>query len=187
MRILVTGFEVFGKNNSNPSMDIINNLKLDNVYTLLLPVSYDRVSNLLENKIKEIKPDIVLSLGLAQGRDYFSLELCALNYMKASISDNDNVLYNGKLIDCNKDKAYFTKFNIIDFNEYLNSNNIKSYVSTNAGTYVCNRVYFYNLSNEDKYNYKSLFIHVPGYDIYNLDEQLESIKFIINNLDKFIS
>ncbi len=183
MKFLITGFEPFSRNETNPSGDILKDLKSENIETLLLPVSYLRVRDLLEAKIKEVKPDIVISLGLANKRAYLSLELCAINYQRASITDNDNNLITGKLIKPNGKEAYFTSLNLNDLLKVLAVSNIKADISTSAGSYVCNTVYYNLLELQEKYNYKGLFIHLPSYDNLSYNDEVKALLEIIKYLN----
>ena len=96
MKILITGFEPFNNNQINPSMLVLEKLK--NKYNAcLLPVSYKNTPLILANKIDEIKPDLIILLGLADNRANISLELIGINYIGANIPDNDNLLIKGQI------------------------------------------------------------------------------------------
>ena len=179
MNILVTWFEPFGKNSVNPSMEVL--AKLKNCDKVLLPVSYDRVSIIIDTKLESNNYDYVILLGLAQGRKSISCELVALNYMKASIPDNDGVIYDGEFIDKNSENALFTKLNIKKLVKDLNNIQIDTTLSSNAGTYVCNRIYYHTLNNLSK----TIFIHLPTYDELPLEKQITAIQFVIDNINNY--
>lgn len=181
-KILITGFEPFNNNKENPSMQILPLLEDEEVYTVVLPVSYHKVKDILEAKIKEIKPDYVISLGLAQMRLKISLELAAINYMYATIPDNMGVIEDGSLIKNKGPKAYFTTLPINTFIKELKDKGHNATLSTSAGSYVCNSTYYHLLDMANTYGYQALFIHLPLASNYSLEQQKEALKIIINNL-----
>ena len=70
--------------------------------------------------------------------------------MKALIPDNDGVIYDGDFIDNNGENALFTKLNIKKLVRDLNNIQINTTLSSNAGTYVCNRIYYHTLNKLSK-------------------------------------
>ncbi|EGD50084.1 Pyroglutamyl-peptidase I, partial [Thermoanaerobacter ethanolicus JW 200] len=89
---LVTAFDPFGGENINPSYEVLKNLK-DNIegaeiIKIQVPtVFYLSVEKAIE-KIKEVKPDAVLSIGQAGGRYDITVERIAINIDDARIPDN---------------------------------------------------------------------------------------------------
>lgn len=68
-KFLITAFPPFFNNKLNPSLLLLEDLKKitnDNLYLLELPVSYNKAPQILKDKILEIKPDYIISLGLAK-------------------------------------------------------------------------------------------------------------------------
>ncbi len=68
MKILVTGFEPFGKWQRNPSGEVAHHLDGSTIVDaeitgLVLPVSYKRAAAPLLVAIDELQPDVVLNLG----------------------------------------------------------------------------------------------------------------------------
>ena len=71
MRLLITGFEAFGKDVINPSQLLlermpktIQNAQID---TLLLPVAGAQALTLIEKQVLAVSYDVVLCLGQAGG------------------------------------------------------------------------------------------------------------------------
>lgn len=179
MKFLITGFTPFADNEENPSSMVLGLIAKTDVEVLKLDVSYLRCQDMLEAKIKEVVPDIVICLGLASKRSQITPELCAINYMYAQIADNDGVLMEGRKIDDNGPNAYFTKLDLISLIKYLKENDIDASLSTSAGTYVCNSTYYHLLSMEEKYGFKGLFIHIPPLNVINLDNLSKALTKII--------
>lgn len=179
MKILITGFEPFNNNQINPSMLVLEKLK--NKYnTCLLPVSYKNTPLILANKIDEIKPDLIILLGLADNRTNISLELIGINYIGANIPDNDNLLIKGQIYHPNLPDGLITNIDINNLITILENNNIKANLSLSAGTYLCNLAYFTALN----YTKNSLFIHLPNLNNYSLDDDLKAINLIIDTINK---
>ncbi len=182
MKFLITGFKPFHTNDINPSSLVLDYLKDKDIITCQLSVSYLNDKIKLENLIKEVRPDYVISLGLAASRNKITPELCAINYMYSSIPDNDNVLKQGEKIDENGPNAYFTDIPVLKLIEMLKENGFNSDLSTSAGSYVCNSTYYHLLSLQTKYHFKGLFIHVPKLDVVSIENLDKALKLTINFL-----
>ena len=116
MKILITGFKPFNNEKINPSALLLSELDANfnnyEIETLLLDVLYQKDSECLLAKIKEINPDYVLMLGQAGGRNCISLEYCAINIRNASIPDNHGNLITHEKIKDNGPLAYNTNIDI---------------------------------------------------------------------------
>ncbi len=177
MKLLITGFVPFGDNKENPSEICLNELKKE-YETLLLPVSLEKAPKLLLEKINTYQPTHIISLGLASNRLHISLELIGINYLKFSLPDNDGITIKGKKINAELNDGIITNININNLIDLLGKNDIKTYLSSTAGTYICNLIYFTALN----YTRNSLFIHLPTIDNSTIVEDLKAIKLIIENL-----
>ena len=191
MKILITGFKPFNNEKINPSAQLLSELDINfnnyEINTLLLDVLYQKDSERLLAKIKELKPDYVLMLGQAGGRNCISLEYCALNIRNASIPDNHGKLITHEKIKENGPLAYNTN---IDIENLLQLDpNIK--ISYNCGTFICNDIYYNTLDliYSNNLSIKCLFIHIPYIYEQVLDKnpntpfmKLNEIKHIIYKL-----
>ena len=83
MKILVTGFEPFGGENINPALEAINRLEDQilgaNIIKLELPTVFNKSIERLEKALEEERPDVVLSIGQAGGRNRITIERVAIN------------------------------------------------------------------------------------------------------------
>src|ERR1700761_5966284 len=93
MKALVTGFEPFGGETVNPSLEAIGLMKRHigslEIATWRIPTVFGLAIDTLETAIEEPRPDIVLAVGQAGGRAELSLERVAINVNDARIPDND--------------------------------------------------------------------------------------------------
>lgn len=156
-KILISGFEPFDKDNSNPSELMVRNLegKLKNLSSIILPVSFKRSFPLLKNKIDEFRPDYVIAFGLASIRDKITIERVAINFVDARIPDNDGNQPRDKTIIPEGENAYFSDLPL----NQIENHGIE--ISNTAGTYVCNSLMYELLHYGNQNKFKSGFIHLP--------------------------
>lgn len=183
MKFLITGFEPFYTNETNPSSEILKYLSTKDIKTLVLPVTYFGIKEKIEASIQEFKPDFVIALGLAQMRPNITLEQVAINYMYATIPDNAGKLELGSLIDPKGDKAYFTPLLLPALVNELKEVGFDVSLSTSAGSYVCNSTYYQILKMAKTYNYQGLFIHLPSEKTLPLEEMIKAIKTLIKIIE----
>ncbi|WP_449340992.1 pyroglutamyl-peptidase I family protein [Streptomyces canarius] len=101
-KILLLGFEPFLHFKVNPTMKIVEELNGTNInnyeiHGVILPVDFEKSAKQLLEKIDEIKPDVVVSLGLAGGRYKITPERFAVN-IKDGEPDNNQVAPKDQLI-----------------------------------------------------------------------------------------
>ncbi|MCF6460708.1 pyroglutamyl-peptidase I [Clostridium sp. Cult3] len=167
MKILVTGFEPFGGENINPALEAINRLEDQilgaNIIKLELPTVFNKSIERLEKALEEERPDVVLSIGQAGGRNRITIERVAININDARIPDNEGNQPIDEPIFVDGDTAYFSNLPIKRMVKAMKENHIPAEISNTAGTYVCNHVMYGILYNiEKKYPHmKGGFIHIP--------------------------
>ena len=166
MKILITGFDPFGGEKTNPAIESVKrideNIEGAEIHKLEIPTVFHKAADKIEEKIKEIKPDVILSVGQAGGRYDLTVERVAINQDDARIPDNEeNQPIDVKIREDGKN-AYFATIPIKAMVEEIKKENIPASVSNSAGTFVCNHVMYQDLYLAEKYgNIKAGFIHVP--------------------------
>ena len=170
LRLLLTGFEPFGKYNDNSSWAVAEKVAAcgfvgAEVVAMRLPVSFAGVGTALRKAVKECSPDVVIMLGQAAGIDFIKLERIAINMMDATTPDNDGYMPDEEPICADGAAALFTNTDIKELRGAVEEQGIPVKVSNSAGLYVCNRTYYeaLRLCNE-KPGLKALFVHLPFYD-----------------------
>lgn len=165
--LLVTGYEPFGGRDTNPSWEAASMLpdEMNGVRIVKreLPVVYSRGTRLLNSLIDELKPDAVLSLGLAGGRRVISIERMAFNLRETSSPDNDGYVAAGERIAPDGDDGYFTTLPNREMKEALEKENIPAELSTSPGFYLCNNAMYvaqYRI-HTDMPQMIGGFVHVP--------------------------
>ncbi|MDR6985564.1 pyroglutamyl-peptidase [Paenarthrobacter nitroguajacolicus] len=166
--ILLTGFEPFGTDDLNPSWlavmrarEILQAEGLT-VEAVELPCVFGESAAALDEAMDRISPDIVVSVGLAGGRERVSLERVAINCDDARIPDNKGQRPIDEEVVRGGPAAYFSSLPIKAALRNLQIAGIRGEVSQSAGTYVCNHV-FYALMHRlaSKPGVRGGFVHVP--------------------------
>jgi pyroglutamyl-peptidase len=170
MAILVTGFEPFDGNAENPSQAIVSALaerpaseRPFEIVTEILPCEFGAAGERLVSLIRDLRPDAVVSIGLAAGAAAIRLERVALNLNDASRPDNGGDQPTGRLIDPEGPIGYWSTLPIDAMLAAVRSRDIPSLITNHAGAYVCNHV-MYTARHEIEragLGIPSGFIHVP--------------------------
>lgn len=166
MKVLLTGFDAFAGEKINPASLILDKLGENiggiDLYKLTIPTVFEKSANIIEEAIKKINPDIIISLGQAGGRTDIYIERVAINIDDATISDNEGNTPVDKKIRKDGENAYFSTLPIKAIVKALRDKDIPASVSNTAGTYVCNHVFYQDLYLAKKFGgIKAGFIHVP--------------------------
>ncbi|EEB35436.1 pyroglutamyl-peptidase I [Anaerococcus hydrogenalis DSM 7454] len=166
MKILLTGFDPFGEDKINPSIELVKKVegKISNaeIFKLEIPTVFKKSGKILEENIRKIRPDVILCIGQAGGRSSITVERIAINIDDARISDNLGEKPIDKKIRDDGDNAYFSNLPIKKIVEEIKKENIPAEVSNSAGTFVCNHLMYESLYLAKKYkNIRAGFIHIP--------------------------
>jgi len=168
MKILLTGFEPFGKLTVNASWEAVKAVserpgKNLHVTKLLLPVEYERAAEICLDAVHMLRPDAVLAVGVAAKRRSLTPEYVAVNVKDSTSPDNAGKVYiHDRIID-EGDTALYTNLPFADAVNAILSQGVPASPSFDAGTYVCNTL-FYRLMYEIKYAPRKMyggFLHVP--------------------------
>ena len=164
-KILLTGFEPFGGESMNPSWLAVERLAGEiggySVSKLLIPVAFSTAAEMVIAEARRIKPDVILCIGQAGGREAITPELVALNLRYASIPDNaGNQPMDEKVVD-GGENALFATVPVRRMAEAINATGASSSVSYSAGAYVCNDLMYSLLTEFCSGSTRVGFIHVP--------------------------
>jgi pyroglutamyl-peptidase len=173
MKILISGFEPFGKMNINPTEELLKeavSFDIENVEisTVLLPVNYDECAEELIAKIEEVNPDVVISCGLAAGRTAITPERIGINIKDTGSGDpypdNRGIIPTDELIDKDGPDGLFSTLPNRLIEENLKAQHIPAAISNSAGTFICNNTLYVVLNYIQKNNLpiKAGFIHFPA-------------------------
>jgi pyroglutamyl-peptidase len=165
--ILLTGFAPFAGAAVNPSWLAVNTVARnwtspDQLQIAVLPVEFGAAAVRMDQLIDEYKPDTVVAVGLAAGRDNITPERVAINVDDARIPDNAGFAPTDQPIIDNGPAAYFSTLPIKAAVDAVQASGIRAQVSQSAGTFVCNHV-FYRLMRtaQSRGGMRAGFVHVP--------------------------
>jgi pyroglutamyl-peptidase len=166
--VLLTGFEPFAGDQTNPSGEIAR--QLDGtliggwlVRGAVLPCVFGKSVRELDGLRRAHRPALVICLGLANGRAEITPERVAINVDDARIADNAGRQPMDRPIVAAGPAAYWSTLPIKAIVQALNRSGIPAAVSQTAGTFVCNHV-FYALMHRlarSRSGVRGGFIHLP--------------------------
>ena len=166
-KILVTGFEPFGGERTNPSWEVASTLPATiaghAVVCERIPVSFSRGPAAVLAAIKRENPAIVLCLGQAGGRAKVTPEFVGINYADARIPDNDGARPQGTRLLEGAPDAHFSTLPVHAMAQAMADAGVPAAVSYTAGAYVCNAVLFSTLHAlaKSRSTVRAGFVHVP--------------------------
>ncbi len=148
--VLVTGFEPFGGDTLNPSLEVVRALDGSPVpgqqarfVAGELSCVIDAVGQELAAAIDRVRPSVVLCLGLAGGRPDITVERVAINVVDARIPDNAGCQPVDTAVIAEAPAAYFASLPIKAMVAALRQQGIPASVSQSAGTFACNAAFFH--------------------------------------------
>jgi pyroglutamyl-peptidase len=144
---LVTGFEPFGGDRSNPSWlvarrfdgEVIGGLQIKSVK---IPVSCAGAARRVTAAIVRYRPRAVLGLGQAGGRPQVSVEQVAINLAQAGARGEHGIGGATRPVIAHAPEAYFARLPLEAIVRELKRKEIPAAVSLTAGAYACNALMF---------------------------------------------
>ncbi|GKT37000.1 Peptidase C15, pyroglutamyl peptidase I-like protein [Aduncisulcus paluster] len=204
--IYLTGFSEFASTTNNPTQNIVKKFesgyfdqylpngfgKTYDLQSCVLEVSIDAVEEYFDQiDLKDLSKKYAnvhfIHMGLYDSYPAFRLEYYAHNNATFSVPDQKGNQPYEQLIETSKPLGFArsTDFPVFDMQSSIRSDpqlsipsTVDVVVGTDAGTFVCNYLYYSSLmftqtGNDLSYEFdsiSSLFMHVPG---YTLDENVE--------------
>jgi pyroglutamyl-peptidase len=168
--LLLTGFEAFGDDPSgqglNPSAQValaLNGQSFGSwqIAGAVLPCVFNQAPRELKRLIKQHQPAAIICLGQAGGRSAISLERVAINWDEATLPDNAGQQRTGQPILKTAPAAYFSTLPIHALRDALLAQSIPAELSSSAGHFVCNHVFFHLMHHGRKSKKPAGFIHIP--------------------------
>jgi pyroglutamyl-peptidase len=199
-KLLLTGYEPFLDNPINPTTDIVKELdgQIVGGYEItarVLPVEFEKTAEIAFRYYDEVNPDVVISLGLAPGRNRITPERIAINCNDGE-PDNEGYTPVDQPIVEGGPAAYFSTLPIRRFVNVLNEHGYPAEISNTAGTYLCNNIMYHIFHKVSSENKKVLagFIHIPAshelavkaksLPSWSSKDLLDSVKLMIEALDE---
>ena len=166
--LLLTGFEPFGGEPVNPSLEAVDAMALAppsglRLVTAILPCRYASTLPTLRRAIAEHEPDLVLCVGQAGGRVDLSIERVAINVDDGRIPDNDGVQRVDEPVVPGGPAAYFATLPIKAMAAAVREAGVPASISQTAGTFLCNHAMYgaLHIAATERRGMRAGFIHVP--------------------------
>lgn len=147
---LITGFEPFGGASVNSSAEVAR--RLDgrrigawDVRAAILPVHHASAVAAVQALLRAHDPVAIVHLGLAGERAQVALERVAINVMDYSIPDNEGFQAQDEPCVADGPAAYFSTLPLRAMLDAVRGAGVPGYLSTTAGTYLCNFVMYTTL------------------------------------------
>lgn len=160
---LLTGFEPWQEFKSNPSQQIVERLNGQTIggaqiAGLTLPVVFGEDTPRIFAAITDLKPSLVLMLGLAAGTTCLNVERFAVNLR---ISDSDAGTQQPILPD--GPAAYLATIDVERTAQAVRAAGIPARAHGYAGSFLCNHVMYQtlNFAKTNSLPLKAGFIHLP--------------------------
>ena len=164
-KLLITGFDPFGGNSVNPSWEAVKLLQEQvgnyTLHKLAIPTIFGTAAQMVLAKAEQLRPDVIISVGLAGGRDAVTPERIAVNIRDARIADNQGFQPKGDRVAQEGAAAYFSTLPVEQMAQAIRQIGIPAAVSNTAGTFVCNDVLYTLLHRFDGTSVRAGFLHVP--------------------------
>ena len=164
-RLLITGFEPFGTDETNSSLEAVMSLPSEvggyALTKLCLPVVFGEAAGRAIREAESLAPEAILCIGQARGREAITPEMVAVNLRYADIPDNGGNLPKDELVLTGGDSAYFSTLPARKMAEAIERAGISSRASLSAGAYVCNDLFYTLLAHYRDTGVRVGFIHVP--------------------------
>lgn len=140
---LVTGSEPFAGLATNPAQQLLEPLAGHvltgwRIVTRAMPVSYARLPGLIDALVAELRPALVLSLGLAPGSPVLRLERMALNVADFRVADAEGAAPRAATFSPGRPQALAASWDAPALVARLLDAGIPAVGSWHAGTHLCN-------------------------------------------------
>jgi len=166
--VLVTGFEPYGGETTNPSWEAVRLLPDEIrgivVRKLEVPVVFGLSATVVLDAMRETHPDVVVCVGQAAGRAGLTVERVAINVADSTASDNDGAAPADEPLVQGGPAAYLATLPLKACVAAAREAGVPASVSDTAGTYVCNQL-MYRVLHEQATGraggFEGGFVHVP--------------------------
>ena len=167
-KVLVTGFQPFGGEQVNPSLEAVKLLNGQTIagYAIVageIPVVRFAATEAIIKLIAEHQPEIVINVGQAGGRTEMSVERVGINVDDYRSPDNAGNAPIDEPIAVDGPAAYFATLPIKAMVKAMVEAGVPAHVSSTAGTYLCNHVCYAvpHYIAVHQLPIRSCFIHIP--------------------------
>jgi len=163
---LLTGFEPFGGETTNPSWQVAEQFEGKSiegsvVKSVCLPVAHPRAARAIVAAIRRWRPIAIIGLGQAGWRPALSLERIAINLVDQQSRDGVREYEGDTPVVRGGPDAYFSRLPLTNILRRLKREQIPAAMSLSAGAYICNSVMYAALHELRGRDLPAGFIHLP--------------------------
>ncbi len=189
MRVFISGFGPFEDHEVNPTSLLIDALKNGEISypdellieTVTLPVSFEQSYEVLKKMSDSFNPDVMIAMGLGPDREAIELELMAQNKIHAQIRDNLGEKPEHQVINPKGPLSYLSTLPLAGMEGVLKKNGVPVKISNNAGTFVCNYIFYRMMEDNQETERLCGFIHFPPFkDGLTVDAQKRALQLILD-------
>ncbi|HEU4325205.1 MAG TPA: pyroglutamyl-peptidase I [Roseiflexaceae bacterium] len=166
--VLLTGFEPFAERPLNVSAAAVAYLREQlpadiDLHCALLPVTADQAPQHITAALREIRPDVCLMLGQADGISTLAVERVAVNLCDFRIADNGGWQLRDAPVVEGGPTAYFATVPTRAMVEAAQTSGAPAALSLSAGAFICNMVFYTALHccAQQRLPTRCGFVHLP--------------------------
>ena len=164
-KLLITGFDPFGGESINPAWEAVKCLP-DKIGKYILckleiPTVFGLGAKTVLDTAGTLRPDVILCIGQAGGRNAVTPERIAVNIRDGRIPDNAGFQPSGEPVAANGPAAYFATVPVREMAAAIQNAGLPGTVSNSAGAFVCNDTLYTLLHHYASTDVQVGFIHVP--------------------------
>ena len=175
---IITGFQPFGPSPYNPSEILATKLEKSGIKCTSKSLSVDPdTADQFYNNLNEDKDNLpfIVHIGLNANAKEMLLETQAINTL--ILSPNETAVPIDSTLSL--DSILPNPFNVKDLQKSLSS---QFSLSNDAGTYICNYIYYRGIQNHEKKNKGCIFVHVPLFENLSQNIQLDNLCNLIQKI-----
>ena len=185
-RLLLTGFEPWACHEANPAQALAE--RLDGwchagtrVHGVVLPVTRAGAPPAAAAAVRELRPHVVLHLGLAAGRAAMTVERWAHNEADFVVPDNAGAQPRAEPLREDGSWRLASTLDVAGAVAALRAAGVPAAPSDTAGRFVCNAVLYASLDvgGERAGAAPVGFVHVPSAETLRLDEQERALEGLL--------
>lgn len=165
---LITGFEPYGGRSLNPSARLAQALDGTRIGGLAIagrsfPVAFEGLAGRIEAALDEVRPALVIALGLWPGEPMIRLERFGLNLADFEIADNAGARPEDAVVAPGGATALASSLPLRAIERALLAAGIPARLSSTAGAYLCNATLYALLAALEQRGWRIPcgFIHLP--------------------------
>lgn len=189
--ILVTGYRPYSTFKRNPSGEIAE--LFDGAYfkgNEVVGKTYEVKHSVIDKDyLKELKEgyDIIINTGISPGRSVIGLEKIAVNWSSGIRDESGRTPLPGRVVKGGPD-GLFSRLPVDEILHSFRSAKIPSEISFSAGTFLCNKIFYYSLYHS---NAKAGLIDFPidsesslegKYPTMSIDNMIRSVEIAIQKV-----